>query len=103
MENSLKELRLKSRMTQKEAADYLKVSLRTYKTYENDPEKVSSIKYTYMVEQLQKLIFVDETHGVLDVKVLKRISSALCSQKQKRSVPFVQPTVCWQKTLQILS
>ena len=45
MENSLKELRLKSRMTQKEAADYLKVSLRTYKTYENDPEKISSIKY----------------------------------------------------------
>ena len=73
MENSLKELRLKSRMTQKEAADYLKVSLRTYKTYENDPEKVSSIKYAYMVEQLQKLVFVDETHGILDIEAIRDV------------------------------
>ena len=73
MENSLKELRLKSRMTQKEAADYLKVSLRTYKTYENDSEKISSIKYAYMVEQMQKLVFVDETHGVLDVEAIRDV------------------------------
>ena len=73
MENSLKELRLKSRMTQKEAADYLKVSLRTYKTYENDLEKISSIKYAYMVEQMQKLVFVDETHGILDIETIRDV------------------------------
>ncbi len=63
----LKELRKKINMTQAQAAEYLQVSLRTYKTYENDDAKICTLKYRYMVHELEKKALVDETHGILSL------------------------------------
>ena len=71
MVDSLKEIRKSIGYTQSQAADYLKVSLRSYKSYENDPQKSNSIKYLYLVETLGKLNTIDETHGILDIEAIK--------------------------------
>ena len=68
----LKELRIEKNMTQKEAADFLGVSLRSYKSYENEEEKRNTMKYKYMVEQWEKVDFIDEEHGVLTIESIRR-------------------------------
>ena len=68
----LKELRIEKKMTQKQVAELVGISLRSYKTYENDTNKSGTLKYKYIVEQLKKINPVDETHGVLDVEDIKR-------------------------------
>ena len=50
MVDSLKEIRQSIGYTQRQAADYLKVSLRSYKSYENEPDKASTVKYMYLVD-----------------------------------------------------
>ena len=64
---TLKELRMEKKMTQQEVADLIGISLRSYKSYENDEEKFDTIKYKYIVEQLLKINFIDEEHGILSV------------------------------------
>jgi len=49
---TLKEIRLMKNRTQEECAKYLGVSLRTYNSYENDVNKVTSIKYQSMCNKL---------------------------------------------------
>ena len=71
MSETLKEIRKEIGYTQTQAAEYLNVSVRTYKSYENDACKVDTIKYNYMVEKLSNLNFVDETHGILSVELIK--------------------------------
>ena len=44
----LKSLRIERKLTQNQAADILGVSLRSYKSYENDEKKADSIKYKYL-------------------------------------------------------
>ena len=68
----LKDLRKEKKMTQQEVADLAGISLRSYKTYENDETKSDSIKYKYLMEQLTKVNFIDEEHGLLDVDDIKR-------------------------------
>ena len=63
--STLKELRIAKGLTQEEASVLLGVSLRSYKTYENDEGKIGTIKYNYMLEKLEKHIPLDEEHGVL--------------------------------------
>ena len=75
MNNLLKELRKKNGFTQQQAADYFGISLRSYKTYENDETKVDSIKYKYMVEKLEERALVDEEHGTLSIEIIKDITS----------------------------
>ena len=75
MNNILKELRKKNGFTQQQAADYFGISLRSYKTYENDETKVDSIKYKYMVEKLEERALVDEEHGTLSIENIKDITS----------------------------
>lgn len=75
MNNILKELRKKNGFTQQQAADYFGISLRSYKTYENDETKVDSIKYKYMVEKLEERALVDEEHGILSIENIKDITS----------------------------
>ena len=75
MNNILKELRKKNEFTQQQAADYFGISLRSYKTYENDETKVDSIKYKYMVEKLEERALVDEEHGTLSIENIKDITS----------------------------
>ena len=55
-------------MTQQQVARLLGVSLRSYKSYENDEEKTSTLKYKYMLEQLIKINVIDEEHGILTIE-----------------------------------
>lgn len=68
----LKELRIEKKMTQQEVADLVGISLRSYKSYENDEEKQNTIKYNYMVEQLSKINQIDEETGILEIEDIVR-------------------------------
>ena len=70
---TLKEIRTLHRLTQAQAAGLLGVSLRSYKSYETDPQKAGSLKYRYMVRQLEEQNRVDETHGLLTVEEITRV------------------------------
>ena len=45
--STIKTLRTEKRLTQAQAADLLGISLRSYKSYENEKEKEGTIKYNY--------------------------------------------------------
>ena len=77
---TLRELRNNKGITQREAADFLGVPLRTYSNYENDVQKHTSIKYKYMVEQLEKVDFIDEEHGLLTIESIRRKCSDVLEQ-----------------------
>ena len=76
----LKELRIEKKMTQKEAADLVGISLRSYKSYENDENKRDTLKYRYIIEQLEKINFIDEEHGLLTVSDITRKCSEVFKQ-----------------------
>ena len=80
MKNELKELREKSGFTQKQAADYLGLSLRSYIMYENEKYRRDSIKYRYIVEKLSEKSFIDETHGVLSITYIKDVVHEVLSE-----------------------
>ena len=69
--SSLKKLRLQKGLTQKRASEIIGVSLRTYKTYENDNSKINTAKYKYMVELLDRYVILDEEHGILSLQEIK--------------------------------
>lgn len=68
---NLKELRSKKRLTQKEAADLVKMPLRTYQNYENQLNREGTIKYQYLMEKLTEYGFVDEEHGILSLDMIE--------------------------------
>ncbi|MBR3770314.1 MAG: helix-turn-helix domain-containing protein [Lachnospiraceae bacterium] len=68
----LKELRIEKKMTQQEVADLVGISLRSYKSYENDEKKQDTIKYKYIVEQLSKINYIDEETGILELEDIAR-------------------------------
>ena len=80
MGDRLKALRKRNKLTQKEAADLLRVSLRSYKSYENDPQKEGSIKYQYMIDRLSALNPLDETHGILTIEDIREACQAVFSE-----------------------
>ncbi len=82
---SLKKLRKSKGLTQSEASALLGVSLRSYKTYENDESKVGTLKYSYMTEQLEKYVPLDEEHGIL---TLDEIKTACKTVFQEYSVKY---------------
>ncbi len=65
--SALKKIRLDKGLTQKHASEIIGVSLRTYKTYENDNSKTDTTKYKYMLELIDKFAVLDEEHGVLSL------------------------------------
>lgn len=69
----LKKLRLEKKLTQKEVAELLGVSLRSYKSYENDIEKRETKKYNRLIEQLSQINQIDENHGILEIDDIKEI------------------------------
>ena len=69
---NLKELRTEKKLTQQEVADLVGISLRSYKSYENDEEKQDTIKYNYIVEQLSKVNYVDEETGILEIEDIEK-------------------------------
>ena len=70
---TLKEVRKRSQLTQAQASALLGVSLRSYKDYENDPEKAGTLKYKMMKDKLEESSRIDETHGVLTLPEIRRI------------------------------
>ena len=74
----LKNLRIEKKLTQQEVADLVGISLRSYKTYENDEKKRDTIKYKYIIEQLTKINFIDEEHGLLTIEgITKKCAEVL--------------------------
>ena len=66
MSNIIKELRKSGGLTQTEASQITGIPLRTFKEYENNPDKSNSIKYDYIIQKLEKYLLIDETHGILE-------------------------------------
>ena len=64
----LKNIRTKKKLTQIQAAALLGVSLRSYKSYENDQAKQGMFKYRYMVDTLSSYNLIDEEHGLLELE-----------------------------------
>lgn len=71
--NELKSIRMSKNITQKEAADRMGVSLRSYISYENDDKKVDSVKYRFFVSEMEKINLIDENHGVLKKEDIETI------------------------------
>lgn len=69
---TLKELRISNGITQLEAAKIVGMPLRTYVNYENDLNKVGSLKYNMIFNILKEKFKIDEEHGVLKVEYIKQ-------------------------------
>lgn len=67
----IKELRTEKKLTQQQAADMLGISLRSYKSYENDADKVGTLKYNYIIDRLSAINPIDEEHGILELDYIK--------------------------------
>lgn len=75
---NLKELRKSKGLTQKEVASMAGISLRSYKTYENDSSKESSFKHNYLLNILKQYNYIDEEHGLLTLTIIKeKVSQVL--------------------------
>ena len=73
--SALKEIRIEKGFTQSQAAKLVGVSLRSYKSYENNESQIGTIKYNYMLEQLTKINLIDEEHGILTQEsIIKKCS-----------------------------
>ncbi|QTE67026.1 nucleotidyltransferase domain-containing protein [Clostridiales bacterium] len=64
----LKKQRLKSKMTQREAAEKIGISLRSYISYENEAEKANTPKYRFLLAEMREISRMDEEHGILSKK-----------------------------------
>lgn len=65
--SEVKKLRIEKKLTQQQVADLVGISLRSYKSYENDKDKEGTIKYAYILDKLKALNPIDEEHGILDM------------------------------------
>ena len=82
----LKDIRLEKKMTQQQVSELVGISLRSYKSYENEKEKEGTIKYKYIMEKLCQINPIDEEHGILDLddiekkctEVLKKYNVSFC-------------------------
>ena len=77
---TLRELRKNKGITQKEAADFVGVPLRTYSDYENNPKKQTSVKYKYMLEKIYTYGYLDEENGILTIEEIKNICTKILSK-----------------------
>lgn len=75
--SELKTLRIEKKLTQQQVADLAGISLRSYKSYENDPQKAETIKYNYILDLLQKTNVIDEENGILEIEDIVKKCSAI--------------------------
>lgn len=76
----LKKYRKKLHLTQKEAADQLGISLRSYITYENDDDKKNTSKYRFLVREMESMCSVDEEHGILSIEEIKSACASVLKE-----------------------
>ena len=60
--SAIKEIRIEKKLTQQQVAELVGISLRSYKSYENDLEKEGTLKYNYIREKLKTINPIDEEH-----------------------------------------
>ena len=77
---TLKELRISKGVTQQEAAKLLGISLRSYVSYENDETKRDSLKYRFFFQEIEKINYIDEDHGILELSQIKAITKKVFSE-----------------------
>lgn len=77
---TLKELRKIKGLTQKQAADFVGVPVRTFYNYENDIKKQFTIKYKYIMEKLYEYGYVDEENGVLSIEKIRECCADVFSK-----------------------
>ena len=77
---TLRELRKNKAITQKEAADFVEVPLRTYINYENDPSKQVSVKYKYIFDTLYSYGIGNNELRVLSLDAIKESCAEVFSQ-----------------------
>ena len=68
---TLKELRNCNSITQLEASKIVGMPLRTYSNYENDSNKINTLKYKMIYDILKEKFKIDEEHGVLTLEQIK--------------------------------
>ena len=73
----LKSIRLDKELTQQQAAGIVGISLRSYKSYENDLDKRGNLKYNYIYEKLSQINPIDEEHGIVDLEYIIRKCSEI--------------------------
>ena len=67
-------------LTQKQAADFVGIPLRTYCYYENDPQKQNTLKYRDILNTLNSFGYVDETAGILSIETIKEVCANIFSR-----------------------
>lgn len=77
---TLKELRIEKGMTQEDVANFFGVSLRSYKSYENEKKKEGTLKYNYFYEKLKEYNTIDEEHGILTLEEIKDKCSSVFNE-----------------------
>lgn len=73
----LKSIRLDKKLTQQQAAGIVGISLRSYKSYENDLDKMGNLKYNYIYEKLSRINPIDEEHGIVGLEYISRKCSEI--------------------------
>ncbi len=74
--SGLKVLRLEKNLTQQQVANLAGISLRSYKSYENDTEKAGTLKYNFILDLLKKTNVIDEENGILELDdIIKKCST----------------------------
>lgn len=79
---TLKEIRKSKNITQRQAAEYLGLPMRTYQNYEKPTANTASFKYLYMTDKLQQYGIVDEQHGVLTVAYIADVCREVFDEYQ---------------------
>lgn len=67
----LKQIRIMKNLTQVELSKILGISLRSYKSYENDESKKNTPKYNYILEKLNNINVIDEEHGIVSLNYIE--------------------------------
>ena len=78
----LKSIRLDKELTQQQAAGIVGISLRSYKSYENDLDKRGNLKYNYIYEKLSQINPIDEEHGIVELEYISRKCSEIFDEYQ---------------------
>ncbi len=73
----LKTLRIARHLTQQQAAEKIGISLRSYISYEKDESKASTTKYRFLLQEMERLVPLDEEHGVLSIEGIKDTCKAV--------------------------
>lgn len=71
MMEDLKSLRIEKKLTQQQVANLAGISLRSYKSYENEEKKIGTIKYNYIISILRAINPIDEEHGIVTLEDIR--------------------------------